>query len=86
MKQVRPHTGNSADLEINYESTSIQVNNNGHTIQANVTEGGKVIFKNSEYRLVQFHFHTPSEHLINHLPYPMEMHMVNQDKDGRCWS
>ena len=30
------------------------------------------------YRLLQFHFHSPSEHTIDGLAYPLEMHMVRQ--------
>ena len=83
MKKVRPLKGNASDLKVDYGVTALGVSNNGHTIQAYVNEGETVIFKGSQYRLVQFHFHTPSEHLINYRPYPMEMHLVNQDKDGR---
>jgi carbonic anhydrase len=32
---------------------------------------------------VQFHFHTPSEHLIDGKPYEMEMHLVHVNDDGQ---
>lgn len=83
MKQVRPLKGNESDLKIRYGAAALKLVNNGHTVQANVTDGESVTFKGDEYRLVQFHFHTPSEHQINHRSYPMEMHLVNQHKDGR---
>ncbi|MDY0834185.1 carbonic anhydrase family protein [Pseudomonas sp. SED1] len=82
MKQVKPIKGRESDLKINYRTAPLELVNNGHTIQANVIGGGAVDFKGNEYRLVQFHFHTPSEHQINHRSYPMEMHWVNQDKEG----
>jgi hypothetical protein len=31
----------------------------------------------AEYQLKQFHFHTPSEHQIDGITYPMEGHIVN---------
>ena len=31
--------------------------------------------------LVQFHFHTLSEHTVNGEHYPMEMHLVHADAD-----
>lgn len=34
------------------------------------------------YSTKQFHFHTPSEHLIDGVTYPMEMHIVNVLKDS----
>jgi carbonic anhydrase len=33
--------------------------------------------------LLQFHFHTPSEHLLDGKPFPMEAHFVHVDSDGR---
>ena len=82
MKQVRPLKGRDSDLKITYSAAPLNLVNNGHTILANIMGGGAVSFKGNEYRLVQFHFHSPSEHQINHRSYPMEMHWVNQDKDG----
>ena len=34
------------------------------------------------YKLIQFHFHAPSEHSMNNIIYPAELHFVHQDKDG----
>ncbi|MDR2853520.1 MAG: carbonic anhydrase family protein [Burkholderiaceae bacterium] len=71
------------DFQINYHPTKVNVINNGHTIQAGSTEQANTIsFKGKNYRLAQFHFHTPSEHTITHKNYPMEMHMVNTDENG----
>ena len=46
------------------------------------TDGGKVTVGGVDYVLQQFHFHTPSEHLINGQQFPMELHLVNQAADG----
>ncbi len=83
MKQVQLQKGVASDFTVNYKKSSIRVQNNGHTIQANVNDGGTANFKGDEYTLVQYHFHTPSEHQINQMPYPMEMHLVHQDSHGR---
>lgn len=70
--------------EIHYESTSITLENNGHTIQANPTkESNKIIIENNEYKLSQFHFHTPSEHQFNGQNYDMELHLVHSDENGK---
>lgn len=76
------HKVASTDLKLHYGKQPLKLINNGHTIQAAVATGDSLTFKGDEYRLLQFHFHTPSEHQFNHQPYPMEMHLVNQDKDG----
>ena len=35
------------------------------------------------YDLIQFHFHSPSEHLINGERYPLEVHFVHQNADTK---
>ncbi|KAG6887966.1 hypothetical protein C0995_011359 [Termitomyces sp. Mi166 len=50
--------------------------NNGHTLQ--VTTGGSLLVGLEKYQLVQFHFHTPAEHLIDDEFFPLEMHLVFQ--------
>ncbi len=54
---------------------------NGHTIQITVDEGSTFTFGDKTYSLKQFHFHTPSEHTIDGIHMPMEMHMVHQSDD-----
>lgn len=39
-----------------------------------------LIFDDDLYLLEQFHFHTPSEHTIDHKHYPMELHLVHHNE------
>src|ERR1700704_3013506 len=39
-------------------------------------------FGNTNYRLVQLHFHRPSEHLIGGKSFPMEVHFVHANAAG----
>ena len=55
---------------------SAQFSNLGSTVQ--VFLDGTTIVLGKEYSLLQYHFHTPSEHYINGEYFPLEMHMVNQ--------
>jgi carbonic anhydrase len=75
---------------LNFElssDTPLTVINNGSphhesTIRANVNPGeGTLKVAGREWDLVQFHFHTPSEHLINGQATPMEMHLVFSDAE-----
>ncbi|MEK5079019.1 carbonic anhydrase family protein [Solibacillus sp. FSL W7-1436] len=75
--------GNLKETEIHYESTPFTLENNGHTIQANATtESNHIIIEGNEYKLSQFHFHTPSEHQFNGQNYDMELHLVHSDEKG----
>ncbi|MGB5701677.1 MAG: carbonic anhydrase family protein [Polyangiales bacterium] len=51
--------------------------NKGHTIQLDFPRGSSITFDGRDYELEQLHFHTPSEHQIDGITYPMEMHVVN---------
>jgi carbonic anhydrase len=59
------------------------VENLGHTIQLNFTEGSTSSVDGKIYKFKQLHFHTPSEHLIDGMTFPMEMHVVNELKDKK---
>jgi carbonic anhydrase len=53
------------------------------TIRANVASGdGKLTLSGTDYTLMQFHFHLPSEHLLNGVASDMELHMVHQAANG----
>lgn len=69
-------------LGVRYINPTLNVVNNGHTIQVNVDNGSSLILDGKEYTLLQFHFHTPSEHAKNGLRSPMEVHFVHQSADG----
>jgi carbonic anhydrase len=56
--------------------------NNGHTIQVNMAEDSTLVVGKETYKLVQFHFHRPSEHLIGGKSFPMEAHFVHQAPSG----
>lgn len=62
---------------LRYNTSHERVVNTGHSVQANYDEGSTVTFDGNVYDLVQFHFHTPSEHLIDGVRYPLEMHAVH---------
>lgn len=60
-----------------------EVTNNGHTIQYNFEKGDFIILNDDNYELKQIHFHEPSEHTINGIRYPLEMHLVHISKDNK---
>lgn len=56
--------------------------NNGHTIQLNFGEGSTLTVGKESYKLLQVHFHRPSEHLIGGKNFPMEAHFVHRHASG----
>mmetsp|Transcript_20430 Transcript_20430/g.55004 ORF Transcript_20430/g.55004 Transcript_20430/m.55004 type:complete len:221 (+) Transcript_20430:511-1173(+) len=53
--------------------------NNGHTVKVIVDPGSYANFNGTRYDMLQFHFHSPSEHHLDGLAYPMETHFVYKD-------
>ncbi len=62
--------------------------NTGHgTMQVNVPSGNYYTrISGRVYELLQFHFHTPSEHTFDGKHYPMEAHLVHKDVLTGVWS
>ncbi|KKO20101.1 MAG: carbonate dehydratase [Candidatus Brocadia sp.] len=71
------------DIIFHYNPTPLRIINNGHTIQVNYKRGSSISIGHRTFELIQFHFHTPSEHLINGKSYAMEAHLVHRGKHGR---
>ena len=69
-------------LRIAWGKTADTMVNNGHTIQLNAAKGSTLTFGGGSYRLLQFHFHRPSEHLIRGRSFPMEAHFVHAHASG----
>ena len=69
-------------LKMGWARRADTIVNNGHTIQVNFGDGSKLTAPGGDYKLVQFHFHRPSEHLINGKTYPMEVHFVHASASG----
>ena len=71
------------DIEFNYgETGQACILNNGHTIQSNVDPGSLIVYNGISYDLLQFHFHSPSEHTIDGEAAAMEVHFVHQDPNS----
>nr|WP_086937586.1 carbonic anhydrase family protein [Thaumasiovibrio occultus] len=70
------------DLELSYHGQVVDILNNGHTLQGGVEGHNVLTIDDTEFELKQFHFHTPSENLINNQSYPLEAHFVHADQNG----
>lgn len=77
---------NSATLSainFNYSGTPLKVKNNGHTIQVDYAPGSTATIGGQTYNLLQFHFHSRSEHTRRGRTYDMELHLVHMNDFGQ---
>lgn len=73
----------SSTLELRYTPVGASTFNNGHTLQVVTDEGALIVLDGQEFPLLQFHYHTPSEHTVDGRPYLVEWHFVHQTADGK---
>ena len=52
------------------------------TVRAVVNTTATIRVEGVAYRLTQFHFHTPSEHLLDGEEFPLELHLVHEASSG----
>ena len=71
------------DIEFDYKESPLSIMNNGHTIQVNYAKGSSVTVDGKRYELLQFHFHSPSEHAVGGKYYDMVAHLVHRAADGQ---
>jgi carbonic anhydrase len=69
-------------VRVAYNAGPLTILNNGHTVQVNIPEGSTLSSGISRYKLLQVHFHTPSEETIYGIHYPMVAHFVHVDYAG----
>ncbi len=65
------------DITLYFKDEINKIENLGHTVQLDFAEGSSITQDDTIFAFKQCHFHTPSEHLIDGMTYPMEMHIVN---------
>jgi carbonic anhydrase len=70
-------------IKTNYKASAAELVNNGHTIQVNLKDGGSADLGGKEYKILQFHFHTPSEEKVDGKAYPINAHLVHKSADGK---
>ena len=75
-------SGAGGRTNIKWQPAGLTVINNGHTIQADVANGGAIEVDGVPYSLVQFHFHAPSEHTVAGKRFAMETHFVHKNAQG----
>jgi carbonic anhydrase len=70
------------EIRFDYRVAQLRIANNGHTIQLDFPKGSRMQSGGKTYELLQYHFHAPSEHLIDGKSYPLEVHLVHKNEAG----
>ncbi|TMW98215.1 hypothetical protein EJD97_004351 [Solanum chilense] len=64
-----------------YKPTNSTIRNRGHDISMHWHgDAGSILMNDTNYPLIQIHWHSPSEHTINGRRYALELHMVHQEQ------
>ena len=79
---VAPVKSQLPPLKLGWAKGADSIVNNGHTIQLNFAEGSTLSVGESKYKLLQVHFHRPSEHMVAGRSFPMEAHFVHRADSG----
>lgn len=84
LEDAKANATSEANIQINYQPSSFTIKNNGHTVQADAnTDENSIVIDGKEYKLVQFHFHVPSEHQMEGKNLDMELHLVHKNADDQ---
>ena len=78
----KPMAGAITPVIVNYSAAPVTLQDTGRTLQVNYPRGNTILLDGEAYHLLQFHFHTPSEHTLASQPAPMEIHLVHQSDEG----
>ncbi|HTS82666.1 MAG TPA: carbonic anhydrase family protein [Myxococcaceae bacterium] len=70
-------------LVFDWSKSTGELVDTGHSDQVNLPPGNSITYGGTRYELLQFHFHTPSEHTLNGHAAPMEAHFVHKSADGK---
>lgn len=76
-------TEKAEPITFDYKSNAENITNNGHTLQINMAKGSSITVAGKRYELLQFHFHSPSEHTLDGKAADMVAYLVHKSADGQ---
>jgi carbonic anhydrase len=69
-------------LVFQYPTIPLTIFNNGHTVQVPAGASGTLTEGADTWDLLQFHFHSPSEHTVDGKRFDAELHFVHKNAKG----
>jgi carbonic anhydrase len=79
---INPSAQDLTNIAFHYQPSTVNILNNGHTVQVNYDPGSYMELDDTRYDVVQFHYHAPSEHTVDGESFPAELHIVHRSADG----
>lgn len=77
-----PSEQDLTNIAFHYQASQVNILNNGHTVQVNYDAGSYIELDGIRYDVLQFHYHAPSEHVVDGKEFPAELHIVHKNADG----
>ena len=82
IERARTRAGSLPPLMFAYSPAPARVIDNGHTVEVDIAGGSTLTVGSKRYSLVQFHFHRPSEEVVDGHRFAMVAHLVHRDPQG----
>jgi len=77
---------NGHTLQANYKDVgkqnTVMIGGKSYPLVAKAEYNSELMLGDVPYKLLQFHYHTPSEHAFNGKRYAMEVHLVHKNTNG----
>ncbi|XP_027353187.1 alpha carbonic anhydrase 4-like [Abrus precatorius] len=71
------------ELKLDHKPAPSILKNRGHDIMLQWNgDAGQLEINGTYYKLIQCHWHTPSEHKLNGIKFDLELHVVHQNSKG----
>ena len=70
--------GGDPRLSFEYEGDAAYLENTGEFVKVHYEDGGGIRIGDDSYRLVEAHFHNPSEHTVDGRRFALEAHLVHR--------
>lgn len=69
-------------IRFNYDPVSLSLENTGQTIKVNYSGDSHILIGEERFRLVELHFHSPSENTVYENSFDMAAHLVHSNDAG----
>ncbi|MEE9543306.1 MAG: carbonic anhydrase family protein [Thermodesulfobacteriota bacterium] len=70
------------EIALSYSEEPLRLFRENHTVKAGPFEESSVTLDGANYQLEEFHFHSPSEHLVSSKQFALEAHLVHIGEGG----